>query len=381
MTHRSSRVLTLAGGLVGAVLFAYAVERAGTGEIVDGVRRVGWGLLAILALAGARFVVRAECWRLCMPPSTRLTRTQAFAAFLAGDAVGSVTPLGLLASEPTKIFLTRHHLATRESVSSLALENLVYAASVIAMVGVGVAVLLATVALPPPLLWTSVSILAALGIVAVVGLRLLRGTWDEERGARPRWRERVASVRVAVLGFSADSPGRLWRIFALDLVFHALAVLEVYVTLQWLVGGRAVTLAEAIVFESLDRLVIVLFKFVPFRIGVDEALSGALASVLAFDPAAGVALAVVRKIRNLFWSGVGLAIVAAHPSRVGAVGKVEELEKWKTGKVQRADSFCYGSISNNTNDGSPRKRSRASALTASAREPSPRIVQRRAAMA
>jgi hypothetical protein len=332
MTPPSSRLLTLAGGLAGAALFAYAVERAGAGEIADGVRRVGWGLLAILALTGIRFVVRAECWRLSMPPSIRLTRTQAFAAFLAGDAVGSVTPLGLLASEPTKIFLTRHHLATRESVSSLALENLVYAASVVAMVGVGVAVLLATVALPGPLFWTAVGILVALGVAAVVALRLLRGTWDEERGARPRWRERLASVRVAVLGFAANSPGRLWRVFALDLLFHALAVVEVFVTLQWLVGGRTVTIAEAIVFESLNRLVTVLFKFVPFRIGVDEALSGALASVLAIDPAAGVALAVVRKIRNLFWAGGGLVIVAAHPARVGGK-KVEEVEKWKSGKV------------------------------------------------
>jgi len=315
--RRSSRLVTLAGGLAGAALFAYAVERAGTAEIVDGVRRVGWGLVVILGLAGIRFVVRAECWRLCMPPSTRLTRTQAFAAFLAGDAVGSVTPLGLLASEPTKVFLSRHRLATRESVSSLALENLVYAASVVAMIGVGVTVLLATVALPPPLFGLAVGILAALGVGALVAVRLLRGTWDEERGVRPRWRERLASVRMAVVGVSVDDRRRLWRVFALDLLFHALAVLEVFVTLQWLIGGRPVTFAEAIVFESLDRLVIVLFKFVPFRIGVDEALSGALASVLAIDPAAGVGLAVVRKIRNLFWGGVGLGIVAVHPARAG----------------------------------------------------------------
>ena len=40
-----------------------------------------------------------------------------------------------------------------------------------------------------------------------------------------------------------------------------------------------------------------------------------LAPVLAVDPAAGVTLAVVRKIRNLFWSGVGLTIIVAHPAR------------------------------------------------------------------
>ena len=111
--------------------------------------------------------------------------------------------------------------------------------------------------------------------------------------------------------------------FALDLLFHALAVIEVFITLQWLLGDRPVTFAQAIVFEALNRVVTVAFKFVPFRIGVDEALSGALAAVLAIDPAAGVALAVVRKIRNLFWSGVGLAIVAAHPARARTLATVE----------------------------------------------------------
>ncbi|MBI4264186.1 MAG: hypothetical protein HY657_07410, partial [Acidobacteria bacterium] len=133
-----------------------------------------------------------------------------------------------------------------------------------------------------------------------------------------KWRERLAGVRVAVLGVLTAHPARLWRVLALDLGFHALAVFEIFLTLRWLLGDGSPTLAQAVVFEALNRVVIVAFKFVPFRIGVDEALTGALAPVLAVDPAAGVALALVRKVRNLSWAAVGLAIVAAHPSRTPA---------------------------------------------------------------
>ena len=309
------RAITVAGTLAGATLFAYAVRSVGGVEIVAGIQRVGWGLVVILALAGARFVLRAECWRLCVPPGTRLTRGHALRAFLAGDAVGSVTPLGLLASEPTKILLTRHHLATRESVASLATENLVYAASVVTMIAAGLAVLLAAVPLPAPMRGMVAAALAATFVAVALGFRVVRGTWDETRGARPPWREKLATVRQSVLGFSAVHPGRLWRVFALDLGFHALAVAEVYLTLGWLLGDRSPTLAQAIVFEALNRVVTVVFKFVPFRIGVDEALSGALAPVLAVNPAAGVALAVVRKVRNLAWAAVGLLLVATHPAQ------------------------------------------------------------------
>ena len=102
---------------------------------------------------------------------------------------------------------------------------------------------------------------------------------------------------------------------ALDLVYHALGVFEAFITLQWLLGDRSPTVAQAIVFEALNRVLTVAFKFVPFRVGVDEALSGALAPVLTLNAAAGVTLAVVRKVRNLVWAGIGLVLVATHPAR------------------------------------------------------------------
>jgi len=311
--------ISIIAAVGGAALFAVAVQRAGTAEIVDGVRRVGWGLVAILALAGLRFLIRAECWRLCLPPETHFPLTRALAAFLAGDAVGSVTPLGLLASEPTKVVLTRHHLAPGESVASLAVENLVYAGSVSAMIGLGLVALAASVPLPRAWLAVVLLALAALCAGAVIVVRALRGSWDPRRGARPRWRERLAVIREQVRRFSGRYAHRLWAVFALDAGFHALAVIEVFLTLRWLLGDRSPTLVQAIVFEALNRIITVVFKFVPFRVGVDEASAGALAPMLAINPAAGVALAVVRKVRNLFWAAIGLALVAMHPADRTAV--------------------------------------------------------------
>ena len=317
---RRRRLLTAACTFGGVALFAYVVHRTGLAEIVEGLQRVGWGLVAILALAGLRFMLRTASWRLCLPPGTALTFRQALGAFLAGDAVGNVTPLGLLASEPAKIFLTRRHLATRESVASLAVENLIYAASVVGMVAIGLLVVVATVPVAVAVRWWMAAALFAAVVLGAVALRLLRGTWDASRGARPRWRERLAGLRLAVAGFSAGHPGQLWRALGLDFVFHLLAVVEVFLTLRWLLGDFSPTLGQAVAFETLNRVVTVVFKFVPFRIGVDEALSAAVAPMLAVNPAAGVSLAVVRKVRSLFWSAVGLGIIAAHPGTTRRAG-------------------------------------------------------------
>jgi hypothetical protein len=253
----------------------------------------------ILVLGGVRFAFRAQCWRWCLAPGVQLDFPHAFSAFLAGDAVGTVTPLGLLASEPTKVLLVRHHLATIDSVASLALENIVYAVSVAAMLAFGFALLAATTALPSGAWWVALVALAASVLVSALTIALLRSP-------------RFVPLKNEIRRFATDHPWRLARVFSLQMAFHAMAVVETLLTLQWL-GSGSPTALQAIVFETVNRLTTVAFKFVPFRIGVDEAISGAVAPVIAVTAAAGVTLAVVRKARMLFWSAVGLLLVATHP--------------------------------------------------------------------
>lgn len=288
--------ISFAGGVAGAVLFAYAIRRVGLDAIADGIVRVGRGLVVIFALGGLRFLVRAECWRLCMRQNVRLTLPHAFGAFLAGDAVGNITPLGPIASEPTKVLLTRRHLATRASVASLALESVLYMASALAMLLFGFVLMLATVPVPGPVRWLAVGAVPAIIGAVAAGRILMR---------------RFPGLRAAITDV-IEHPRAALRIVALELLFHALAVTEIYLTLWWLLGKGSPTIVQAVVFETFDRLVTIGFRFVPFRLGIDEATSGAVAPMLAVSPAAGVALAVVRKVRMLFWSGIGLALVASH---------------------------------------------------------------------
>ena len=308
--QRRQHVLTAVAAAGGLALFAYAVRDAGADQILSGVSRVGWGIIPILFLAGLRFVLRAEAWRLCMPVESRFHLTDAFKAFLAGDALGNVTPLGLIASEPAKVFLARHHLATNEAVSSLALDNLVYALSVIAMIALGLIVMLLTVALPFEAQEWSVATRRPVGVIAAGSWRLLTRRTASNRPDGRGLIARLSRLRHAITEFSTHNPRRLWKAFTFDVAFHAVAVFEAFLALQWLLGDRSPTLAEAVMFESLNRVVTVVFKFVPLRVGVDEALSGAFAPVLGVNPVAGVSLAVIRKVRSLFWMGIGLVVIA-----------------------------------------------------------------------
>jgi hypothetical protein len=311
---RRKHLVPVLGAAVGLALFAWAVDRVGVDAILGTVRRVGWGVVPIIAIAGARFAVRAQCWRWCLLPGVPLDFSHAFTAFLAGDAVGNVTPLGLLASEPTKVLLTRHHLATIDSVASLTLENILYTISVLAMLAFGLVLTLTTVSLPDALRWAVLAALAVIGAIAVGVLAALRAPVADSGATASRWIARVIRLRTEVSRFALEHPARMARVFLLQMFFHVLAVLETFLTLEWLMGASSPTLTQAVLFETVNRLTVVLFKFIPFRIGIDEATSGAAASLFAVTAAAGVALAVVRKARQLFWTGVGLLLIASHPA-------------------------------------------------------------------
>jgi len=309
-SRRRRHLVTAAAALGGIGLFAWSIHQAGYAEVVNGVVRVGWGLVPILVLAGLRFLARAEAWRACMPRERRLPRRRAFAAFLAGDAIGNVTPFGPFASEPAKVYVIRDRLTTRDAISSLALDNLIYAASIVVMLSVGAFVIVSSAQLPISGMELAGGLVVALLATALLVPKLLYGTWDERLGSRPAWRERLSVLRQSVQELVSEPSTQLWRAAACDLAFHALAVVEVFVTLRWLLGERSPTLVQAIGFEAVNRFITVALKFVPFRVGVDEASSGALAPLLAVQVTTGVTLAVVRKVRVLVWSAVGLVLIA-----------------------------------------------------------------------
>ena len=109
---------------------------------------------------------------------------------------------------------------------------------------------------------------------------------------------------------------------AAEAAYHAAGVAEVYVTLAWLTSPP--TLLVAFILETRNRLTTVIFKFVPMRLGVDEAGTALLANVLGYTTATGVTLALVRKVRVLFWTAIGVALLARRGFRRARCGGLDE---------------------------------------------------------
>jgi len=150
--------------------------------------------------------------------------------------------------------------------------------------------------------------LGAVAIVAVVAVWwLLR--------SEPRFLSRflkhdaVRDAEDRIFRFATTRKERIGQILLLQFAFHVAAVLEIYFLLRLLVGHTDRTLLMAVILGTVERLIMIAFKFVPLRLGVDHAGSGGIAEVLAIGAPVGVTIATVRTARNLFWAAVGLGML------------------------------------------------------------------------
>jgi hypothetical protein len=129
----------------------------------------------------------------------------------------------------------------------------------------------------------------------------------------PGARGAAASTRIRDLERRAHDAvrltrGRVWPIATLEALFHVGGVAEAYVTV-WMLTGAPPSLLAAFILETANRIVNVIFRFVPLRVGVDEAGTAVVARVLALGTTVGVTVAVVRKARVLCWSLAGVALM------------------------------------------------------------------------
>jgi hypothetical protein len=319
-SRRAGKPIGLLAGLLGLALFAWTLREAGVGLVLSGLDRVGAGFLLILAISFTRPLARAAAWRLCLDDRRDLPLGSALAANITGTALGDLTPLGMLLSEPAKAVLVRDRLTLVDSVGALTIENLLYTITVVLMILGGTAAFLVSFPVPDTVRTISLVLLAATLLVAAAAVAIV---WRRARvvsgllGRLARVRSfgtvlgpqlpHVVSVEDHVFAFAARHRDRLIPLALLEISFHVSAIAEVWVTLVLL--GLHPTLLGTFVLEYVDRVITVAFKFVPLRLGVDEAGTGLATGILGLGAAPGVALAIVRKARVLVWTGVGVALL------------------------------------------------------------------------
>jgi len=300
---RRVRLLLFAGGLA---LFAYLLSRIGLAALVAEAAKTGWVFIPILLLYGVVYVCNTAAWMLIMADEPRRPSfRRLYMVTMSGFALNFVTPMVNVGGEPFKIAAVAPWLTTRRAAGSVVIHNGLRVMSF--LLSWLTAVLLGFVMLPSDPLTVGLLVLATLVCVTLAAVLLAahrRGALARmlnvlhriplcgrlARALEPR-REVLEQMDQQIAQFYHQHPGRFARALALEYL------------------SRAVYMGEYFLIALSIGLIQNVFFVIPFEIGTKEGTLYLLFRMLGLTPQLGVYTAIVTRLRDLIWIGLGLLLV------------------------------------------------------------------------
>jgi glycosyltransferase 2 family protein len=342
MKKSAFHVFQVASFVAGISLFLYLLRQTGLAALGDHLRALGWGFVVIVALSGCRNCLRAGSWYVAIEPGARIRFWRLMNVMLAGEAIKYLTATGPLLGEPVKAAMIRRQIPFLQGLSSVLVENLIYYLTVFIFMFAGLPALVWLAEVPGSVRLTGYILMGLIGIaVAVTSLAISRRWYILARGweqlarlvarrragqlanhstdkegepERPGGRGRIESIASQVrvvednlYTFYERRRGAFYLIFSLNMAAHFINVVEVYVILALL--DLPGSLLIGFLIEAVTKVINLVFFFVPARAGVYESGNALLLQTLGMSAAAGVALAIIRKLRAFVWVGYGLIVI------------------------------------------------------------------------
>jgi hypothetical protein len=305
-------VVTVVLTIVGVAGFIWLVQDAGAKGVLAQLERIGpWGFCGVLALSFLRYIFRSAAWVTMM--NARVPLMSAVAASIAGDVLGQVTPLSVIASEPAKAMYLRSNVPQSRALAALVAENLFYSLSLAVFIIAGVISMMATFELPMKVRIVAIGSLA--GMIAVLAA-VLWMAWRSPAVASnalsrlpgvnaAAFVARVREFETTMYEYMRQSHGRIGTVIACEIGFHVTSFCESLLVLS-LLTGRVQPL-QAFILDTANRIINVIVR-VPFKVGFDEGAGRAVGDAIGVD-GAGFTMALVRKGRLIVWAVVGLVLL------------------------------------------------------------------------
>lgn len=309
--------------LAGIILFVALVREIGASTVWEDVRTVGYGLIPIIGQEALVYLTNTFGWRYAFPPRQA---TPPYGRLLivrfVGDVINSVTPTATVGGEVIRARLLRGDVAASVVWASIAVAAITQAVGQAVFVFVGLLIVLPSTPLPDSLR-TGLLIMMALFLAGLAAAMLIqrRGMvttvasilgWVRIRlPARASARMHELDAHIAQV---YTQPQRFLVSAAAFALGWALGTLEVYLILLFL-GVPETSWRLALIIEVLSVAIDGALFFVPGKIGTQEGGKVLIFTLLGLPPAKGLALGIIRRVRDVTWSALGLLILSRYQLR------------------------------------------------------------------
>ncbi len=332
---------------LGLLLLGYLVGKMGVGEVWRHLVVVKWSFPVVLAIAFLWHLSNSLAWSFAFPPGAfRPPFSALLRAKLAGDAVSQLTPLANLGGEPLKAYLLRGQAPTSLSLAAVVVNKTTQVFTGLVFSSLGFLLVVFSWDLPHAL---PRSVELGLALILVTSGLMVWGLYRQQHrlftsllvlvrrlGIKTDWIEskmaKAQRIDHHIGHFYHRHKLRLVAVAGCHALGWLLGTCETYVILKAL--GVDIDFAVALLLTSLSVSINSLFFFMPSNIGVLEGSQVFLFISLGLNPAAGLSMGIVKRLRKIFWICVGWVFLS-QMSRKLARAENEQSAPIQTGTLRR----------------------------------------------
>jgi glycosyltransferase 2 family protein len=303
---------------VGVLLFLYLIRRIGLETLGANLSRFGPWFFLTCSLAAAWFYCQAWAWWLIQKaffqqvPLRHLYRIKIITA-----AFNLVLPAASLGGEAMRAFLVKKHIPLREGIPSVLFDKTIEFIGSMVFLTTGFLLGLVSLRLPTTLI---IPVIVSLGLTAtgtllfvVMQKRGVTKTLTRLTERFPKARGWIQKHETQLLALDQNlrvlytrSNHRALLPIALQILGRLLGTVEIIIIMAVL--KSPVTFVQAIVVSSVVTIGNSVFFILPGQWGVMESFYILVLQSMGYPAAVGLSLSVIRRIRNIIFVGVGLAL-------------------------------------------------------------------------
>lgn len=307
---------------VGLIVVIYLIHQTGLSNLWRDVSMVGWGFLFVLLQEMLAHMANTLGWVYTISPDKRTVPFRSLFMYrLAGDGINYLTPTATIGGEFVRARLITPRLGASESASSVTLAKFAETNGQVVFITVGLCFIL-------PFLpglgiyrwWMFGFLLVAMALIAWLTWMFRKGFYEmsvkvlaffrlTKVSAVKRWfskndeniKEIDSRIRLYTTGHRLRDLIRSVICYTAAFAFSAI---EVWIILYLL--GLTTSWHVVLGVEVLSVLIEAVLFFVPVKMGTQEGGKVLIFKILALDPSKGLAMGVIRRIREIFWALFGL---------------------------------------------------------------------------
>ena len=306
--------------LFGCLLLGWAVSSVNLLAVANLLIKLGYGFIIVLILYGVVTWVDTIAWK----NNFKREETRQFSLWSLwcirqiGEAYNTITPLGTLGGEPIKAQLLKekHGLSLKQGMASQIIARTTFLIGLILFFIPGIFFILQSDLISEKIKMTCLFSMAILSILIFLFLIFqITGTlgklarWSSKRPFGKKMDVFLNKLEIVDQGISSYYKQDIRRaIISVSYAFigWVIGIAELYVTLYFL--GYNLSLTDLWLIEALAQLIRNASFFIPLSIGAQEGGLLLIFTALGMPGTLGITVSFVRRIKELLWVCLGLAI-------------------------------------------------------------------------